>query len=287
VTASSALPALALKIALVAFMAGSLLGMGLDLRVREALTGLTDRRFALRVVALGFVWGPAVALALTRLLNLDPAYGAGLMLLALAPCAPFLSMVVERAEGDRARTAAHLLISSFGTILAMPVVVPWVIPGLSVDAWTITRPLLGMVFLPLAAGMLLLWSAPGLAARIRPAVKLVTRVFTVILLGLCAVIYGTGFLEAVGTRAIAAQAIFLAVLTASAHAWGRGFQSDHRNVLTLGQCTRNVGAALAPLLGISGVDPRTVVMVVLAVPLQLAIALPVARWLGGAGKRAG
>ncbi len=270
-----------LQISLVVFMAGSLLGMGLTLQLKDARTGLADLRFGMLLLALGFLLGPAVAAALSWLLRLDPAYASGLMLLALTPCAPFLSTVVERAGGDRTRTAAALLVTALGTILLLPVVVPVAIAGLSVDAWTIAQPLLLMVFLPLAIGMLLLRTAPILAGRILPTVKAVTSIAAIIMLALCAVIYSKGFLDAVGTRAIAAQILFFAIVTSTAYAFGAGLTPDRRSVLTLGICTRNVGAALAPLFATTGSDERTVVMIVLGVPLQLIFAFAAARWLAG------
>jgi BASS family bile acid:Na+ symporter len=270
-----------LQVSLILFMGGSLLEMGLSLQIKDATTGLADLRFGVLVVLLGFVLGPAVAMGLAWLLHLEPAYASGLVLLGLTPCAPFLSTVVERAGGDKTRTAVNLLIAAVGTILLLPVAVPAAIPGLTVDAWTIAQPLLFMVFLPLALGMLLLRTLPVISRRILPAVKAITTIATVIMLALCAILYSQGFIDAVGTRAIAAQILFFAIVTATAYACGSGLAPKRRSVLTLGICTRNVGAALAPLFAASGSDERTVVMIVLGVPLQLIFAFVAARWLAG------
>lgn len=268
-----------MQVSLVVFMAGSLLGMGLTLKVEDALTGLADLRFGALVLVLGFGLGPAVAFCLAWLLRLDPAYAAGLMLLGLTPCAPFLSMLANRAGGDKTHIAANLLISAFGTILLLPLAVQWAVPGLTVDAWSIAQPLLLIVLLPMVVGMLTLRASPATATRSLPPVKAVTSVATIIMLALCAIIYGKGFAEAVGTRAIGAQALFFVIVTAIAYVCGKGLPPDRRSVLTLGICTRNVGAALAPLVATSGADQRTVVMVVLGVPLQLVFALSAANWL--------
>lgn len=266
-----------LQVSLVIFMGGSLFGMGLALPVRDALTGLADVRFGLLVLLLGFVVSPAVALALAWLFRLDDAYATGLVLLGMAPCAPFLSTVVERAGGDRTRCAALLLIAAAATILLLPVAVPVVIPGLAVDAWSIAQPLLLLVVLPLGAGMVLLRVAPGVAAWLAPLTKRITGAATVVLLLLCAVLYGEGFLDAIGSRAIAAQVLFFALLTGIAYAFGARLPPEHRSVLTLGITTRNVGAALAPLFAVAGSDERSVVMIVLGVPLQMIFAYGAAR----------
>lgn len=260
--------------------------MGLALPVRDAMAGLADLRLGLLVLVLGFGISPALAVGLAWAFRLDGSYASGLLLLGMTPCAPFLSTVVERAGGDRTRAAAVLLITAAGTILLLPVAVPLALPGLAVDVWTIAQPLLLMVVLPLVVGMTLLGIAPGLAARIRSPVKQITGVATGVMLVLCAVLYGEGFLDAIGTRAIAAQILFFALVTAIAYACGTGMPGDHRSVLTLGITTRNVGAALAPLLAIPGTDERSVIMIVLGVPLQMIFAFGAARWMAGRRSRA-
>lgn len=270
-----------LQVSLVIFMCGSLLGMGLALPIRDALTGLADVRFGLLVLLLGFVVSPVVAFALAWLFRLDDAYANGLLLLGMTPCAPFLSTVVERAGGDRTRSAALLLTTAAATILLLPVAVPVAIPGLAVDAWSIAQPLLLLVVLPLGMGMLLLRVAPGVAKGLGPTTKRITGVATAALLLLCAVLYGDGFLDAIGSRAIAAQVLFFALLTGIAYAFGARLPPEYRSVLTLGITTRNVGAALAPLFAVAGSDERSVVMIVLGVPLQMIFAFGAARQLSG------
>jgi hypothetical protein len=42
--------------------------------------------------------------------------------------------------------------------------------------------------------------------------------------------------------------------------------------------TRNIGAALAPILGARDLDPRAMVMIALGVPVTLILSLVAARW---------
>ena len=92
--------ALAVRLSLLGFMVGSLLDMGLELRLRDALACLGNRRFLLRVLGFGFVAGPVLAWAISQALVLHPSHATGLMLIGLTPCAPFLPMMVRRARGD-------------------------------------------------------------------------------------------------------------------------------------------------------------------------------------------
>ena len=83
-----------LEISLVVFMAGNLLDMGLRLDPQDALRGLRNIRFVAYTLLFGFVLGPALALAITRAIPLEPPYAIGLILIGMTPCAPFMPLLV-------------------------------------------------------------------------------------------------------------------------------------------------------------------------------------------------
>ena len=266
-----------LKLSLVIFMAGNLLGMGLQLRLGTALIGLRNPRFVGLSLLWCFVLGPAIAWGITQLIPLAPPYAMGLILIGLTPCAPFMPTMVERARGDLGYTASFMLLASVGMVLYMPFAVPLLVEGLSVSAWMIAKPLLGVVLVPLVIGMVLLRRVPAFAERLAPIVKKITGLATVVMLGLCVVVYGEGFIGSVGSFATLAQMIFYAVVTGAAYALAFGLPQDQKSVLALGVCTRNLGAAFAPLFAVSGADERAIVMVALGVPLQTLAAVVAAK----------
>ena len=272
---------LLLKISIVIFMAGNLLGMGLKLRLGTALVGLRDVRFLSLSLLWCFVLAPAVAYGLTLVIPLAPPYAMGLILIGLAPCAPFLPMMVDRAHGDTGYTASFMLLAAVGMVVTMPVAVPLLVDGLSVTAWMIAKPLLGVVLLPLAIGMVILRRAPALAERAQPPIKKITGVATLIMLVLCVIIYGEDFIGSVGSFATLAQLIFYLVVTAGAYVLAIGLPQSQKSVLALGVCTRNLGAAFAPLFAVAGIDERAIVMVALGVPLQTIAAAVAARVFAG------
>lgn len=269
--------AVAMKVSLVIFMAGNLFDMGLRLELGSALVGLRNLRFVSLSLLWCFVLCPAVAYALTLVLPLAPPYAIGLLLIGMTPCAPFLPMMVERARGDMAYAASFMLLASVGMVLFVPLAVPLLVEGLSVSAWMIAKPLVSVVLVPLAIGMVVLHRAPGFAAGAQPIVKKVTGVATIVLLVLCVVIYGEGFVGSVGSFGALAQVLFYAIVTAGSYGLGFGLQQRHKSVLSLGICTRNLGAAFAPLFAVSGADERAIVMVALGIPLQTIAALVAAR----------
>src|SRR5688500_14171363 len=111
---------IALKISLVLFMVGNLLDMGLLLKVQAALGALRNVRFVSLSLLWGFILLPRLASLLSVVVPLEPPYAIGLLLLALAPCAPFLPPMVDRARGDMGYTAAFMLLASVATVAYMP-----------------------------------------------------------------------------------------------------------------------------------------------------------------------
>jgi BASS family bile acid:Na+ symporter len=239
---------------------------------------LRNLHFVAMVVVLDWLLCPAFAWLLVRLLPIDASYAIGLLLISLAPAAPFLPMMVRRAGGDLPYTAAFMLISAFGTVLLMPLVVAFIVPGLLVDSWAVAKPLVALLFLPMVAGMTFKAAAAGFAGRLLAIVRPIANAATVILLAAIGVRYSQGFLAAVGSYAIAAQLIYAVGLVLGGYVISTGMPAGQRSVLSLGACTRNLGAALAPLL-VRPSDPRTMVMVALAVPITLLVTYLAAGWL--------
>lgn len=266
-----------LKLSIALFMAGNYLGLGLRLYPHQALRGLRDVRFVALTLLWGFVLGPAMAYAISWIAQLEHPYAIGLILLGMTPCAPFLPSIVEKAKGDLDYCAAFMLLSSIGTVLFMPVAVPLLVPGLTVTGWSIARPLFMVLLAPLVIGMSILRASPPFAGRIRPLVKKATNVATLSVIALCIIIYGKGLLGVASSLAVASQLIFFCCVTALPYLLGFGLRNEQKIVLSTGMATRNLGAAVAPLLSAPALDQRATVMVVLGLPVMTVFALAAAR----------
>ena len=264
---------LLLKIALVGFMAGNLLDLGLRLDRGDALRGLRDPRYVALTVIWGFVLCPALALAISLLVPLEPPYAVGLILLGMTPCAPFLPVLAAKGKGDVGYTAALMLLAAVGTVVFMPIAVPVLVTRMTVSPWMIAKPLLVMMLIPLAVGIAIRRASFSMAARILPHVRKVTGIATLALALLVVVIYGKGMLGVAGSLAVASQVMFFLPVVLLTYWLGFGMPHEQRIVLTTGMSTRNLGAAIAPLLAVTDVDPRASIMIVLALPITFAFAL--------------
>jgi bile acid:Na+ symporter, BASS family len=228
---------------------------------------------------------PALAWVLVRFIPIAHPYAIGMVLLGMTPCAPFLPPMVERARGDMGYTAAFMLLASVVTVLYMPLAVPFMVKGLSASAWTIAKPLLLLLLVPLAIGMAIQHRSGPLAAKLHPPVKKVTGLDTVLMLTLCLVVYGKEFLGAVGSYAIGTQILFFSFATVAPFFLSFGLPQGQRSVLALGMATRNLGAAFAPLFAVPDVDQRAIVMVALGVLMQASFSFGAATWLGRLSRR--
>ena len=203
----------------------------------------------------------------------------GLVLLGMAPCAPFLPMMVDKARGDLAYAAAFMLLASVVTVVYMPFAVPVMVKGLSASTWTIAKPLLFLLLVPLVIGLAIQHASAPFASRLHPFVSKTTGICTVVMLVLCVVVYAKGFIGAIGSYAIGTQVLFFSVATAASYGLSFGLPQGQKSVLALGMSTRNLGAAFAPLFALPNIDHRAIVMVALGVPMQTIFSLLAARSL--------
>src|SRR4051812_41809991 len=113
-----------MKIGIMLFMVGSLGGVGLRVTPRDLLRPLKHTRFLIISMVTSWVVCPLIAVLVLKFVPLAQPYAAGLMLLSLAPCAPFAPAMVRIARGDASYLAAFMVLSAVTTVIFMPVGVP-------------------------------------------------------------------------------------------------------------------------------------------------------------------
>jgi bile acid:Na+ symporter, BASS family len=264
--------AVVLQASVVLFMVLSLASAGLEVATRDVFAPLKHGRFVMLTVVVGWLVGPVIAYLLLQVIPLQRSYATGLLLLAMAPCAPFAPAMMRAARADPAYVAAFMMLSAVVTAVAMPVGVPLLIDGLSASPWAIARPMVFLILAPLLLGSALRDLRPHLADLVAPVIAVVMRVATIGMLVLVVVVHGRGVLDAVGSHAILAQVVFIGAVTLAGFVFGAALAESQRSVLTIGVCTRNMGAALAPLAAID-TDPRAIVMITIAIPVTLGLSM--------------
>jgi len=265
------------SITVVIFTVTNIGAMGLEANLREALKTVRSVRAGGLILLWGWVVGPALAWLIITIMPLTEGHAAGLLLISLAPTAPFFPLMVRRARGDMSFAASFMMLSTIGVVLFMPWMAPLLIKGLMVDSWSLARPLLIMVLLPLLIGGAFRVFVPNAADRLLPVVQKIGGLFLVIALVLTLVLYGREMLDAIGSFAPGAQVLFFVAITALSYKIHFGLEQQQRSAMALGMCTRNIAAVFAAYFGITNPPEGLFVMVILVVPLAAIIAILAAR----------
>src|SRR5512136_1830862 len=254
-----------LNITIVIFMVGNLLEVGLRLQVAEALAALRNARFLVISLLWCFVLGPALAVLLTKIIPLAEPYALGLVLLGMAPCSPAIPMMMKKSGGSLAYMSAFMVLAYVGTVVLMPFMVPLLAKGFTADPWTIAKPLLFFIAIPLVIGIAIRRAAETFAEKAAPIVKNVTSLGTIILCADLIWLYRVELLSAVGTYAIGTQILYYALLGTASYLLGFGLSYEQKTPMVLGICTRNVGPAIAPLFAVAGAPQGAITMCILGI----------------------
>jgi BASS family bile acid:Na+ symporter len=161
--------------------------------------------------------------------------------------------------------SAFMVMAYVGTVVLMPFMVPLLAKGFTADPWTIAKPLLFFIAIPLVIGVAIRRAAVTVAEKTAPIVKKVTGLNTIILCVVLLWLYRSEIIGAVGAYAIGTQILYYALLGTAAYLLGFGLSYDQKAPMTLGICTRNVGPALATLLGVASAPDGAITMCILAI----------------------
>lgn len=271
----------AVPIAMLCFVVSSMLAMGLNLTLRQILGPLRNVRLVSLTLAANFLLMPLGALGLARLLHLDQGYGVGLLILAAAAGAPFLPKLAAIAKGDQAAAVGLMVLLMVLTIAYMPLVLPVLLEGVSVDVMKIARSLVLLMLLPLAVGLVVNARYAPAAARLKAVLDRVSNVSLIALMALITIVNLSKVIDVFGTGGILAGVLFIAWGVVAGYLLG-GPGRDTRRVLALGTAQRNIAAALV-VGGQNFTDPKVVVMITVVALVGLLLLMSLSRFLSTRG----
>ena len=158
----------AATVAMLSFVVSSMLAMGAGLTVAKIIEPLRDVRLVVLALLANFALMPLGAFALAKALWLDEQLGVGLLLLGCAAGAPFLPKLAELAKGNLPFAVGAMVLLMVVTVGYLPLVLPLLLPGITVDPGKIARSLVLLMLLPLAVGLALKARYDEVAARVKP-----------------------------------------------------------------------------------------------------------------------
>lgn len=260
------------------YCVANLASMGLELNLQETMKALRSSRLVILTLVWSWILGPALAILITKVLPISDAHAAGLLLMSLAPTAPMLPILIRTAKADMDISAAMMPLAVVGTVLLMPLIVPFLIPGASVSSLALAKQLILTVLMPLVVGVIINVYLKNIAEKIFPYVKKLAGLTTLALLAFTVLMYWKELLDALGSYAVAAQVLFVVIIAFASYAFGFGMNQAQRSSLSLGICSRNGGAMFVAFAAFPVQDPNVLVMILLAVPVPVIVWLLLARY---------
>ncbi len=267
----------AVPITMLAFVVSSMLAVGLSLTIRQIVAPLRNGKLVLLALLANFVLMPLGALAIARLLRLDQPLGIALLLLGAAAGAPFLPKLAGIAKGNLAFAVGLMVLLMVLTVAYMPLVLPLLLEGVSVDPMKIARSLVLLMLLPLGAGLAVNARFGSIAERMRAPLNRISSLSLALLIVLLLMTNVQNVISLFGTRGILASILFL--FAGAGIGWLLGGPDlGTKGVLALATAQRNIAAAL--VVGGKDFDPKVLVMIVVVAVVGLIILMPLARVFG-------
>ncbi len=259
------------------FVIATMLNVGLTQRPAEIARHLKNWPFVIKMLLANFVFAPLLMIVALHFAPFDPALKAGLLIFSLGAGAPLLIKLTQTAQHEVALGAAVMMLLTVVTVIYMPIVLPLVLSGLSVDGIAVGKSLLLQLLLPIGVGMLLAQFIPSVAKKLQPWVSKVGNIALYALIVVTLVGYYPNLIEIVG------QGAFLVGLAFVGAAFGLGYLAgagkDHlEDIGGLGTAQRNTAAGVIIALE-NFSNPNVLVMLTLANMLGIVMLLFIAKAL--------
>ena len=259
------------------FIISTMLNVGLTQRLSDIAQHLKNWPFVLKMLLANFVFAPLLMIVALHFAPFDPALKAGLLIFSLGAGAPLLIKLTQTAEHEVALGAAVMMLLTVVTVVYMPIVLPMVLSGVSVDAVAVAKSLLMQLLLPIVAGMLLAQFVPGVVKKVQPWVAKLGSIALYALIVVTLVGYYPNLLDIVGKGAFLVGLAFVGAAFGLGYLAGAG--KDHlEDIGGLGTAQRNTAAGVIIALE-NFSNPNVLVMLTLANMLGIVMLLLIAKAL--------
>src|SRR4051812_39612621 len=259
------------------FVICTMLNVGLTQKPSAIAAHLKNWSFFLKMLLANFIFAPLLMVVALYFAPFDPALKAGLLIFCLGAGAPFLIKLTQTAEHDLSLGAAVMMVLMVVTVGYIPVVLPRLLSGISVDAVAIAKALLLQMLLPIGVGMLLAHFLSGLSKKAQRWVGSIGNLAMYAMVVATLIGYFPNLVKIIGTGAFLFGLLF--VLAAFGFGYLAGWGKDHlEDVGGLGTAQRNTAAGV--IVAIQNFkDPNVFVMLTLANILGIVMLLILPRFL--------
>src|SRR4029077_17914858 len=200
----------AATVAMLSFVVSSMLAMGAALTVSQIFDPLRNARLVVLALVANFVLMPLGAFALAKVLWLDEPLGVGLLLLGCAAGAPFLPKLAQLSRGNLPFAVGSMVLLMIITVGYLPIVLPLLLPEVTVNPAKIAQSLILLMLLPLGVGLFAKARHGRLSACVKPFLDRLSSISLVLLILLISIVNFDKVLQVFGTRGILAGLLFIA-----------------------------------------------------------------------------
>ena len=267
------------KVGALMFIVSSMLAMGFSLTVPQIIAPLKNIRLVLLALALNFVAVPLVVWAIQAVIDLDQDIYTGLVLMGTAAGAPFLPKLAEAAKGNAAFSVGLMVLLMVVTVVYMPLVLPLLLSGVSINAWDIAKSLIFLMLLPLGIALFVKARWSEIADGLHPLMAQASSIGIVVLIVGGVILQWDNIVSLIGTGGLIAIVIFLLVALVLGYFAG-GSDAGTRSVMGLGTAQRNLSAAMVVAAQNFSDKPNVLVTVIVAGIIGLLLLMPIAGELG-------
>jgi len=261
------------------FIVTSMLGMGFGLTINQIMTPLKDRRLVVMSLVANFILVPFLALLIVWVIPLSEGLRIGLILVGFAAGAPFLPKLVQVAKADMAFTAGLMVLLMVITIAYLPIVLPFVLTGVQVSPWEISKSLIVLMLIPLGIALFIRARYEEVAKTLLPTMTMAAN------LSLAAMFIGyfVGYFDEsfgiLGTGGILVAILLVVGAVVIGYLLG-GTERERKTVLALGTGQRNLAAAFAIASGSFASNPEVLLEVMDVAVIGLILLMLIAGELG-------
>lgn len=276
------------NLAIYFFVVTSIAAMGLNLTVREILDPWKKKWLLTLSLVTNFVIIPLFALFILYLIPLDIDLATGLIIVAAAAGAPSLPKAMDIIGGNVAYAIGLTIVLVLVTIFYMPLMLPYLIPGVSVDESSTALYLIVFMLIPLVATMALRARSPSLALKLHPVMDRISDLSIIAVL----LIYTIGLFTSdfsvkagalLGLEGTLVAVLFILGSFSIGYVLG-GPELRNREVLAFGTGFRNVSAALV-VVAANFEDPQILFMVLVIAVFGIIFMMILGGWLYRRNKR--
>jgi len=267
------------QVSLLVFVVSSMLAMGFSLTTAEILAPLKNIRLVLLALAVNFVAVPIAAWGIQQVMNLDQDIYTGLIILATAAGDPFLPKLAGAAKGDAAFSVGLMVLLMVATIVYMPIVLPLLLSGVTIDPWDIAKSLIVLMLIPLAVALFTKARWSSIAGGLQPHMAKASSVSILFLLVGGIVLQWSDIVDLLGTSGFIALAVFFLISLVMGYFVG-GSDPAIRSVMGLGTAQRNVSAAMVVGAQNFADKPNVISTIIVGALVGLVLLLPIAGELG-------